>query len=360
MAFISIVQVKIGDRIIQDVMTHKNNLLMNKGTVVSERELEVLRAFLIAKVHVESEKTSPDGVDSANAQGDSNDSANTLTGTGLKFNNAYDEMVTLLKKVFLHAYSAGTISALEVRNGLEKLLSNVDYYNLVSFRPTKYHLQDYLIHHSIKTSLSSYLLAKWIGFTQKDLIPIALGGLLHDIGNVKIDSTLLMKPSMLSNAEYEEVKRHTSIGYQILKSVAGLNEGSKLTTLQHHERLDGSGYPLGLKGDTIHPYSRVVAITDVYHAMTSPRTHQLGMSPYIVMEELSKESFGKLDPVFVQTFIRKVTDFHTGMIVKLNDNRIGEIVFSQREHPTRPWVSVNGTIINLSLERSLHIQEVIQ
>jgi HD-GYP domain-containing protein (c-di-GMP phosphodiesterase class II) len=358
MSFISITQVKVGDKIVQDVMTHKNNLLMSKGTVVSERELEVLRAFLIAKVNVETESGSTDIVDSA--QGDSEQTASQVSNSVLAFYKAYDNMVTLMKKVFLQAYSSGTIPALEVRNGLEALILNVDAYNLVSFRPAKYHSQDYLIHHSIKCCLTSYLLARWIGFTQKDLIPIALGGLLHDIGNVKIDSTYLMKTSLLTYNEYEEIKRHTAIGYQILKGVAGLNEGSKLTSLQHHERLDGSGYPLGLRGDSIHTYSRVVAIADIYHAMTSSRMHHTGMSPYLVMEELSKESFGKLDPAYVQTFINKVTQFHTGMIVKLSDNRIGEIVFSQREHPTRPWVNVNGSIVNLSIERSLHIQEVIQ
>ncbi|MEX1029529.1 MAG: HD-GYP domain-containing protein [Paenibacillaceae bacterium] len=359
MSFISVTQVKVGDKIIQDVMTHKNNLLMSKGTVVSERELEVLRAFLIAKVHIESENGAADQVESS-ASGDSNEQSNQLSRSALAFYKAYDNMTTLLKRVFSLAYSSGTIPVLDVRNGLETLISHINAYNLVSFRPAKYHSQDYLIHHSIKTSLTSYVLAKWIGFTQKDLIPIALGGLLHDIGNAKIDSSSMMKPSLLTYAEYEEIKRHTALGYQILKNVAGFNEGSKLTALQHHERLDGSGYPLGLKGDTIHPYSRVVAIADIYHAMTSPRMHHKGMSPYLVMEELSNESFGKLDPVYVQTFIHKVTQFHTGMIVKLSDNRIGEIVFSQREHPTRPWVNVNGVIVNLSLERSLYIQEVIQ
>ncbi len=359
MAFVSVNQVKPGDKISQEVMTAKNNLLMNKGTVVSEREIEILRAFLIAKIHIEGGNAAVEQA-AGGKQVDGEQEVTQVSSAAQAFSQSYDRMFVLLKKVFSLASSSGTIPALEIRTFLEELISHIGEYKMVSFKPVKYHPHDYLIHHSIKTSLTSYTLAIWIGLTQKDLIPVALGGLLHDIGNTRVDSTYLLKSSMLTSAEYDEVKRHTTIGYQLLRNVPGFNEGIKNAALQHHERLDGSGYPLGLRGENIHMYSKIIAIADIFHAMTSPRMHNTGMSPYIVMEELSKESFGKLDPAYVQTFIHKITQFHTGMVVKLSDGRIGEIVFSQREHPTRPWVNVNGTIVNLSLERTLYIQDIIQ
>ncbi|MNR57685.1 hypothetical protein D3C85_1785170 [compost metagenome] len=79
-----------------------------------------------------------------------------------------------------------------------------------------------------------------------------------------------------------------------------------------------------------------------------------------MLEQLHKDSFGKLDPAYVQTFIEKVTRFHNGTLVRLSDDRIGEIVFTDRNDPTRPWVSVNGSIINLSNERSLYIEEIME
>src|SRR5690606_29433337 len=144
------------------------------------------------------------------------------------------------------------------------------------------------------------------------------------------------------------------------KKVTGLNEGTKLVALQHHEREDGSGYPMGIIGDKLHPYSKIVAIADIYHAMSTERLYRNAVSPYLVLEELIQYSFGKLDPAIVRNFVDKVTQFHVGRLVKLSDNRIGEIIFSQREHPTRPWINVNGVIINLSTQRNLHIQDVIQ
>src|SRR5690606_30313385 len=157
--------------------------------------------------------------------------------------------------------------------------------------------------------------------------PIALAGLFHDIGNVRIDAAILEKPSKLTSAELEEMRRHTIYGYQILKTVPSINEGVKLCALQHHEKEDGTGYPLALKGDKIHPYAKFVAVADIFHAMTGNRTYKKPTSPYLVLEQLMTDSFGKLDPAIVQTFVTKVTQFNQGTVVKLNDSRIGEIIF---------------------------------
>lgn len=350
MALVSVSHVKLGDRIAQDVMTVRNNLLLVKGTAITPRELEILYAFLIPNVHVEgnsapTEQTGP---------------SYSVTASVLALYEEYDKLFTFMKRVFTLAGSGGTLPILDIRNRLEALLAHIGEYNVLFFRPPKYIPQDYMFHHSVRVAMTSYLLARWHGFQQKDLLPIALAGLMHDIGNSRVDPAILAKISPLTSAEHDEIRSHTVMGYAILKNVAGYNEGTKLVAVQHHEREDGSGYPLGLKGDKIHPYSKVVAVADIYHAMSANRLYRSAVSPYLVLEELLQYSFGKLDPKIVRTFIDKVTQFHTGMIVKLSDNRIGEIVFSQREHPTRPWVNVNGTIVNLTMERSLYIQDVIQ
>jgi HD-GYP domain-containing protein (c-di-GMP phosphodiesterase class II) len=249
---------------------------------------------------------------------------------------------------------------MEMRTRLQTLISNIDQYNVLTFSAKNWALDDFIYHNSIMVSLTSYLLAKWHGLPEKDLMPIALAGLLHDIGNVKVDRDLLGKQDKLTAKEIEEIRKHSVLGYNILKNVPALNEGVKLCALQHHEREDGSGYPLGVKSDKIHIYAKVVAIADVFHAMTNHRHYKSAISPYLVLEELYKDSFGKLEPAMVQTFINKVTSFHNGTLVKLSDNRIGEIVFSDRSNPTRPWVNVNGSIVNLSVERNLYIQDVIQ
>jgi HD-GYP domain-containing protein (c-di-GMP phosphodiesterase class II) len=343
-------QLKNGDQIFENVTTKKGNLLMEKGRLVTQREIDILSAFFVAYVSIESVETSDDNIPQQQEEANRQE---------IPIFQKYDSLFKLMRKVFLDARNGQTPPVLEIRTQLETLLQYIDQYNILTFSPKNIRQNEYLLHHSIMVSLTSYQLAKWHNFQQKDWIPIALAGLLHDIGNVKIDSAILDRASKLTPEDLEEVKKHTLLGYQIIKNMPAINEGVKLSALQHHEREDGSGYPLGLMGDKIHIYSKILAIADIYHAMTNERQYRKVTSPYLVLEDLYKESFGKLDPALVQTFINKVTSLQNGTLVRLSDNRLGEIVFSDRSYPTRPWINVNGVIVNLMIERSLFIKEVI-
>jgi HD-GYP domain-containing protein (c-di-GMP phosphodiesterase class II) len=348
MAVVPVSQLNSGDIIIEDVLTKLGNILINKGKVITDREIEVLRAFMIPFVDIEVEESE----DSERSELKAEESA-------LPFYIEYHNMLQLLKRVFRNAAAGANLPVLEIRNTMEALVAQIHHYHVLTYTPKTMHMSEYIYHNSLMVALTSYNLAKWHGLLAKDLFPIALAGLFHDIGNVRIDSAILEKPSRLTGAELEEMRRHTIYGYQILKTVPSINEGVKLCALQHHEKEDGSGYPLALKGDKIHPYAKFVAVADIFHAMTGPRTYKKPTSPYIVLEQLMTDSFGKLDPTIVQTFITKVTQFHQGTVVRLSDNRIGEIIFTDRATPTRPMVNVNGTIINLAVERKLFIQEVM-
>lgn len=353
MSIVSVGQLKAGERLADPVLTKRGNVLLEKGRTLTSRDLDILRAFLIASVSIEAkaeaeqaaQETAAAIVEEEELQG--------------HFTVSFDNLVQLLKKVFNYANTGHAIPILEVRLQLEALIKGLDGYNILTFFPKRRGDEDYLHYHSALVGLTSYQLAKWHGFPQKDWMPVALGGLFHDIGSMKVDEAILGKAAKLTEAEMEEVKKHTVYGYQFLKNLPAINEGVKLCTLQHHEKEDGSGYPLGLRGDKIHAYAKVVAVADIFHAMTSKRRYKQALSPYLVLEQLLKESFGKLDPSLVQTFISKVTSLHNGTLVKLSDNRIGEIIFSDRANPTRPWINVNGSIVNLTTERNLFILEVL-
>jgi HD-GYP domain-containing protein (c-di-GMP phosphodiesterase class II) len=347
---VSVANLRNGEKLSEPVITRLGNTLFPKGKVLSERDIEILRAFLIKSVSVESRNPAANNEEPKPAE---------HTVLLSPFLAEYEKMLALLKQVFKLADAAQPLPMMDLRNRLQSLIGHIDSYNVLTFSAKNWHLHDFLYHNSIMVSLTSYLLAKWNGLPEKDHIQIALAGLLHDIGAVKIDAILLEKKGQLSAAEMEEVRKHTVLGYNMLKNVPALNEGVKLCALQHHEREDGSGYPLGVKGDKIHLYAKVVAIADIFHAMSNPRFYKEAISPYLVLEELQKESFGRLHPAFVQTLIHKVTSFQNGTLVKLSDNRVGEIVFADRANPTRPLVNVNGTIVNLAQDRSLHIQDVI-
>ncbi|MBA9085904.1 HD-GYP domain-containing protein (c-di-GMP phosphodiesterase class II) [Fontibacillus solani] len=359
MASISVIDVKPGVTIANNVYTLMGGLLLRKGKVLLPRDLDILRAFMVEEVEIEDYQIHSES-EAAASQESVNSSATAtadLSRTG-QFQKEYDRMLHLIKSAF-QSVLASDLPIYELRHQLENLIKQLKHYNVLTFVPRNMNEYDYLYHHAILSSLTSYILAQWHGLPKRDWMQVAFAGLLHDIGNTKIDPQILYTPRPLTESEVEEMRMHTTYGYQQLRKTAAINEGVRLAALQHHEKMDGSGYPFRLTGEKIHIYARIVAIADIFHAMTLNRRYRKAQSPYLVLEQIKLEAFGKLDPNVVQTFVDKVTQFHNGMRVRLSNDKIGEIVFSDRNHPTRPMVSIQGEIINLMQETQLHIEEVI-
>lgn len=387
---IPVERLRTGDVLEKDVFTSRNNMLLPAGTRIDTRELEILHAFQIAHVFIAdrgTEKYAAADLDVSEIdrnpwsdraadkeeklQTDSYPQTTPSTESGVKvlsatanlpFNRQYVEMVALLKRAFQSAARSTPVPIVEIRIRLGDLLeaSEKSRYNPMTFSTGSFVVDDYMYHSGVMGAMTAHQLAKWHKLPKSDWFSIALGALFRDIGNVEIDAGLLRKPVKLMDWEREEMKKHTVHGYRLLRQVPDISEEVRLCALQHHERLDGSGYPLGLTGDKIHLYAKVVAIADIFHAMTSKRVYQNKKSPYVALEQLHDDSFGKLDAGLVLTFIRKLTGFHQGTVVRLSDRSIGEIVFTEPSHPTRPWVKVNDHIINLSNNRSIHIEEVLK
>lgn len=355
----------------EDVLTPLGSTLILKDTVLTQREIDVLIAFTIDTVKVapstseivnKKDGLKTKGVTSTDTPLDT--SASNIVEVPVKsekdqFIDSYKNMLEVMHKVNNTVNINQPIPLLEVRNSLLLLFENIQNYNVISFVPPNFNESDYSLHKSVVTALTAYHIAKASGQPQKDWMPIALAGLLMDIGNQKVDRNILNKKDKLTTYEMEEVKKHTEYGYQILSNQTALNSGVKLAALQHHERVDGTGYPLMLSGDQIHIYAKICAIADIYHAMTLNKVYRKAVSPYLVMEQIQSDAFGKLDPVLVTVFIESLTKFNVGTKVKLSDGRVGEIVFVERLQPTRPWVNVESQIVNLSIERKYHIVEVI-
>ncbi|MBB6024761.1 HD-GYP domain-containing protein (c-di-GMP phosphodiesterase class II) [Paenibacillus sp. JGP012] len=369
MGLIALSEVKPGLKLGSDVQTLRGNVLLQKGKIILPKDVEVLRAFMIHQIDIEQEKvaagssSSSKGVAGASGTAAVAEKSGERTGTLVSapvstLQDEYEKMVTMTKKAFLSSLAA-ELPVYELRTQLETLFVHLKQYNVLTFSPRVMKEHDYIYHHAVLSAITSYQLAQWVDLPSKDWMQVAFAGLFHDIGNNKVDPQILHKPSSLTVEEQEEIRQHTKYGYQILKQAKAINEGARLAALQHHEKVDGSGYPLHLTGTQIHIYAKIVAIADIFHAMTLERIYRKAQSPYLVLDQIQSEAFGKLDPSIVNTFVQRSTQIHNGIRVKLSNNQIGEIIFSDRDHPTRPMVSVEGTIINLMQQRQLYIQEVL-
>jgi putative nucleotidyltransferase with HDIG domain len=149
--------------------------------------------------------------------------------------------------------------------------------------------------HSTNVSLYALLLARELGFRGEELEQIAIGALLHDIGKLEIDERILTKPGRLDEFEFREVKKHPTTGFRALVSREDLNRAQLMMVYQHHERMDGSGYPVGCAADEIHPWAKLCAVVDVFEALTSDRPYRLPMTHKTAMTILDKGEATEFD-----------------------------------------------------------------
>ena len=163
--------------------------------------------------------------------------------------------------------------------------------------------EDYLYQHAINVAAYAILIGQRMQYHQMKLFDLALSALLHDFGMQFIDQEILNKPGELDKSEYEEVKKHTSLGFQHLSRQCFMKGVVAAVALQHHERHDASGYPNGMSGDVIHEYSRIVAVCDFYDAYTSDRPYRQLHSIEDAIGYLMAQSDGEFDPNVVRHFM---------------------------------------------------------
>lgn len=199
---------------------------------------------------------------------------------------------------------------------------------------------NYLLEHSVNLSVLMSIFGKAMKHPADVLHQTVVGALLHDIGKILTPDEILHKPGRLTSEEFEVMKQHAVHSHSILASTEGIGELTLLTAAQHHERMDGSGYPAGLKGDAISVYGRMVAIADVYDAITANRVYHTGMSPTQGLKKLLEWSGDHLDPDLVRQFIRCIGIYPVGTLVLLESGRLGVVIEGNDSDQRLPVVRI--------------------
>lgn len=231
--------------------------------------------------------------------------------------------------------------------------------NILSMLHSVQDKNKYIYSHPVNVAFISYVIGKWMHMDKAELSKLVCAGILHDIGKAKIRDSILNKPEKLTDQEMGEIRNHPVIAYRLLTNFNFMDSDILLGILSHHERQDGSGYPRKLKGDQISKFGRIIAIADIYDAMTSTRPYGMKNTPFKAIEEIQELSFGYLDPQICQTFLNNIINFYYGSTVRLNNERVGEIVYVNPEERTRPVIHCEDEYINLTRERNLEIVEML-
>lgn len=212
--------------------------------------------------------------------------------------------------------------------------------------------------HAVNVGMICNILAGWLDFPAEDIKTATMCGLLHDIGKVKIPSSIIKKPGKLTEEEFEVIKRHTIEGYQILREKK-MDRAICNAALMHHEKCDGSGYPFGLQAEQIDRYGKLVAVADIYDAMTSDRVYRSALSPFEVIQLFEDEGLYRYDARYIMTFLQRVADTYLNEWVRLNDGREGQIVYINRQQIARPTVQCGDKLVDLGKEKDLKIEQML-
>ncbi|MBN2553019.1 MAG: HD domain-containing protein [Spirochaetales bacterium] len=210
---------------------------------------------------------------------------------------------------------------------------------ILRYAEFSYPSENYMYVHSVNSAILALAIGDLMKLPPHRMIELGLGALLHDIGMLKLPDAVYLKEENLSEKEFQIVRAHTTLGYKILKSFS-VAEEIALAAEEHHERLDGSGYPKALSGEEISLYSRIVAVVCSYDAITSKRLFKTQNDPHAAVMELLKERNTKYDEAVVRSLIVCLSAYPLGSLVLLSDESIGRVTKINPESPRFPFVQV--------------------
>lgn len=215
---------------------------------------------------------------------------------------------------------------------------------------------EYTYQHSLNVSYLAMMLGKWAGF--EDLDSLSTAGLLHDLGKVKIDVAILNKPGALTQEEWQEMKSHPAYGFDLLSESPEVSDKILGGVLSHHERMDGQGYPYGLKGEEIPEIARIVAIVDVFDAMSSDRVYRDKKDVFEVLQFLHNR-YHEFDLKYLRVFTENMLEVLVGEEVLLSNNKVGKIVFTNQYRPFAPLIQTEDGFIDLAQEVDIKVARVL-
>jgi len=336
---------KPGMTIYEDVYSSAGAIILVKDTILEQWQIEKLHMNNVGKVRIK--LTENDGLYAKKEEDEIRSiyDSDRIRSFKEKYAAKVDEVTYIIKEIgkgaAVDVHSASQISRHIIKE-FSVISDVINYIHLV--RP----LDDYTYSHSLNVSLMSIIIAKWLNLNEAEIDEIATAGLLHDIGKTKISEDLLSKPGKLTNAEFEEVKKHTILGYMMLDNVKDATLKIKYSVLMHHEKIDGSGYPVGAVDEEIPLFPKIVAVADIYDAMTSNRSYRNRMCPFEVIKNFEMQTFGKLDTKVLTVFLKNIANSYMSDFVELNSGEICEIVFINPNRIWQPIVRLGTDLIDLS------------
>ncbi len=305
----------------------RGEILAKRDTAITERYIESLAKYEIPFLYIFDE------------QGEGIEVKCSIT-SGAR-NEATQNLKMFYENIQSNASSSYSKYLDKCKKSVEAIIDDVisekiDLYDVFDIKL----IENYRYQQPVNVMLISTIIGKNLGFSYMELYEMGLAAYFHDIGNLFIDEEILNKFEKLSEQEYEMIKKHAELGYKFAKEKLMLPMKTYLAIGQHHERFDGSGYPYKKIGKDINRYARVIAIADVYDALSSRRRQRKALNPAQAFKAIVEGSGSHFDPKFVRTFFNIVSPYPIGYTIKLADGNVGVVNKNYVGKPFNPMVKI--------------------
>ncbi len=338
----------------EDIYSYSGQLLLTKGSVLTDSTITILEMYDIISIRID------DAPSATPVTADLSEPLSAKTKNSMEFQQfkmTYDKEVAHFKNSVIMAMQKKIpLDTEPLMDGVLNLLHNVSNFSgVVDILQNMRDYDDLTYAHSINVALICNVTARWLNMSSHDIHIATACGLFHDIGKEQIPKPILNKPSKLTTNEFNIIKKHPILGYQLLKEQS-FNEHVCKAALMHHERCDGTGYPLGIKNSQIDKFAKLVSIADVYDAMTAARLYRGPLCPFTVIELFEKEGLQQYDPQYIMTFMENVVSTYILNRCRLSNGQEGDIIYINREWLSHPVVQCGKEYVNLADRNDLSIE----
>lgn len=340
MRLISINVLKAGMVVGKTIWNEAGRPLLQKNVVVTEGIIDRLRQLNIQYVYIDDKISTGIEIEETVPPAVRVKAVNQITGSFSKVKglNSHDASLVLDKE----SKVIGQI----VDDLLDSILNSEEILTVLT---DAFLYDEYLYKHSFQVTLYSIAIAKELGYSNDVLKTIGIGALLHDVGKLVVPTKVLLKPDSLTEEEFELMKKHTLYGFDILRNLHTISLLVAHCAYQHHERIDGSGYPRGLVDYEIHPFAKIIAVADVFDAVTSDRVYREKMLPSQGIKIIEAGSGTIYDKRVVDAFKNSIVHYPNGTILLLSDGRRGVVAKQNMNNSSKPWVRIfeeNNNFLN--------------
>ncbi|MDQ0229993.1 HD-GYP domain-containing protein [Metabacillus malikii] len=335
MRLITLNRSESGYRLGKSIYYENGKILLAKGTILSDSLIKRLTQFNVFTIYIEDDDSEGIEVVESIPEELRVESIEAVT-SGLTTIAEYTSNTSNIQGMMQSSKSIDQLQK-TFKNITTSLVENRTALNLLA---TTKIVDNHLYTHSLNVAIYSCQLAIENGLPRKEIEEIGLGALLHDLGKMFIPPEVLNKPDKLTNEEFNLIKLHTKLGFEILRKVHGLPLVISHCALQHHERIDGKGYPRGITSNNIHPYAKILSVADVFDAVTSQRVYRPAMLPHKGLEVLYSGSGTQFEKKQIELFRNCIAIYPPGLTVKLNDGRTGIVVHYNFHSVGRPLIRI--------------------